>query len=126
MDHDGYLRNTRLKSVVDGDTVRVLIDLGFRVYREESIRLEGISAPHLWRVSQEEIGRARECRDYVVRWFERHETNCSKNKKWPFIIVSSNGEGFGRYMGRISCLKGHCLNDDILQTGLVKAYSKDE
>lgn len=34
-------------SVVDGDTVKVRVDLGFRLYRDVSLRLDAINTPEL-------------------------------------------------------------------------------
>ena len=36
-----------LEKVVDGDTIRVVLDLGFRIFHKEILRLKGIDAPEL-------------------------------------------------------------------------------
>lgn len=42
-----YIYNASLLRVVDGDTVWLRVDLGFRMYAEMSFRLLGINAPEL-------------------------------------------------------------------------------
>lgn len=42
-----YTYNAELLRVIDGDTVKVMVDLGFRLYREINLRLLGINAPEL-------------------------------------------------------------------------------
>ena len=38
-----YTYYTKIENVVDGDTVDVFIDLGFKVWRAERIRLVGVA-----------------------------------------------------------------------------------
>jgi micrococcal nuclease len=40
-----YIYQATLERVVDGDTVDVVIDLGFSTFRRERIRLYGVDAP---------------------------------------------------------------------------------
>jgi len=121
---DSYARKARLKNVVDGDTVRMTIDLGFRDYQEHSLRLSGVAANNLHRGTDEEKRLGRECRQFVVKWFERHRTLCGTTAKWPFVIVTEKSESFGRYLGTVYCVEGHTLNDDILASGLAEPYQK--
>lgn len=40
-----YEYRCQVKRVVDGDTVDLIIDLGFSIYTRQRVRLEGIDAP---------------------------------------------------------------------------------
>lgn len=125
MQKDNYWRQAKLKSVVDGDTVRLLIDLGYRNYTEYAIRLDGIISPKFYRgVPEEERIRGIRTRNFVVQWFRQHSNTCSSiMEQWPFMIVTIRADGgSGRYLGRIYCLKEHCLNDDLLESGLVRPF----
>lgn len=45
--NDAYIRRAELIHVVDGDTVDLRVDLGFRVFAELRFRLIGIDTPEL-------------------------------------------------------------------------------
>ena len=42
-----YTYNAKLIRVTDGDTVHALIDVGFRLFSEQPLRLYGINAPEI-------------------------------------------------------------------------------
>lgn len=42
-----YTYNAEVLRVIDGDTIEVLIDLGFSVFSKERIRLDGFNAPEI-------------------------------------------------------------------------------
>jgi micrococcal nuclease len=42
-----YIYQATLERVVDGDTVDIVIDLGFSTFRKERIRLYGVDAPEI-------------------------------------------------------------------------------
>ncbi len=42
-----YIYRATLERVVDGDTVDIVIDLGFSTFRKERIRLYGVDAPEI-------------------------------------------------------------------------------
>ena len=48
-----YRYRARLERVVDGDTIDVLIELGFYVTLRERVRLEGIDTPEIYRVPKD-------------------------------------------------------------------------
>lgn len=55
--------------MVDGDTIDVLIDLGFYVELRERLRLEGIDTPEIYRVPKdsEEYKKGMVAKEYVER-----------------------------------------------------------
>lgn len=61
----------RVASVInthDGDTTKVLLDLGMRLYREVTLRFEGINAPEL---KGDTLIKARESRDAAISWLTK-------------------------------------------------------
>ena len=64
-----YRYRAELDRVVDGDTLDVLIDLGFYIKIKERIRLEGMDTPEIYGVPQdsEEYRRGMEAKEYVER-----------------------------------------------------------
>jgi endonuclease YncB( thermonuclease family) len=115
--------------VVDGDTIRLQVDLGYRIYVEQSIRLAGIRAPLLFRVTDAQEREAGEqSRFFVIDWLEKHNKTCAYNgrwyDKWPLMLHTETGDGFGRYIGQIYCKCGENLNDAILKSGHAKPFDK--
>jgi micrococcal nuclease len=64
-----YRYRARLGRVVDGDTIDVLIELGFYVTLRERVRLEGIDTPEIYRVPKdsEEYKKGMGATEYVER-----------------------------------------------------------
>ena len=42
-----YVYKAKLDRVVDGDTIRVVLDLGFKIFHKEILRLRGIDAAEM-------------------------------------------------------------------------------
>lgn len=122
---DAYWRRVRLKSIVDGNTVRLLVDLGFRIYSEHSIRLNGVNTTKIYRVTTEERTKGLEALNFVDRWFENHY-KCARDKSWPFLLHSLSSESFGRYLGEVYCQYSHFLNDELLNSGYARPFRKEE
>ena len=53
-----YTYNADLVRVVDGDTLDVHIDLGFRVWHSCKVRLLGVNAPEIHKRAEMEAGKA--------------------------------------------------------------------
>ena len=78
--------------VVDGDTVDVLIDLGFKTFLKKRIRIYGINTP-------ETRTRDKKEKELGLRAKERVKEILTNNKK---LVIKSHGQGkFGRVLGEI-------------------------
>jgi micrococcal nuclease len=90
-----YIYQATLERVVDGDTVDIVIDLGFSVFRRERIRLYGIDAPEI----NTEAGKL--AKAFVEGWFR-------DNPKFFIETIVVDGKGvskrdkYGRYLGVIA------------------------
>jgi micrococcal nuclease len=64
-----YRYRAKLDRVVDGDTMDVVIDLGFYVELRERVRLAGIDTPEIYRVKKDnkEYKKGIEAKEYVER-----------------------------------------------------------
>jgi endonuclease YncB( thermonuclease family) len=86
-----YHYRCRVLRVVDGDTLDVEIDLGFRMTRQERIRLLGVNCPEM--NTKEGVSAMYAARDWV---------NISNELpfvgNWPFVIHTSKGDSFGRWL----------------------------
>lgn len=108
MDVD-FLYRAEVVHIVDGDTVDLNVDLGFKVWVRERFRLARIDAPER---------RDREAWLRSKQWLEAQLPVGST------CLVRSRRMGkYGRWLGEI-WKDGRCLNDEMLELGLAKAYGK--
>ena len=86
-----YTYNVEVKRVVDGDTVDVIIDLGFNTYIKRRIRMFGINAPESRTRDLEEKKRGLAAKDKLKEHI--------KDSK---IVMRSWGKGkYGRVLGEL-------------------------
>ena len=111
-----HYRSTVVR-VVDGDTIDVLIDLGFDISLKERIRLVGITTPESRTRDLEEKARGLAAKDFVVEWLLNEVDNC------PVIETTKDKAGkFGRILGRVLTDDGVCLNDILVTEGHAVVY----
>lgn len=116
-----YTYKAEVTEVVDGDTVRVDIDLGFHIWiRDETLRLYGIDAPELRgyggrRVTEDEKRRGRAAKAALIDKIEGREVElCTiKDKKGKY----------GRYLARLF-LDGVDVNEWLISEGHAAPYPK--
>lgn len=122
-----HFRARSLK-VVDGDTLDVEIDAGFRNRRTERLRLIGVNTPEL-KGSTREAGLA--AKDYVSKWLYTalvqgwQGTGGSTVMEWPLVIqtyLDKDGavhdDSFGRYLVDVwRSFDGANLNHDLIRNG---------
>jgi len=86
-------------NVVDGDTVDLLIDLGFRQYTHQRIRLLGVNAPEM--NSKDEVVRkkALEAKEFVVIVLSPRLSSIPGS--FPLRIQTTKADSFGRYLSKI-------------------------
>jgi endonuclease YncB( thermonuclease family) len=101
-----YVRDAELLNVIDGDTLRLRIDLGWRVYIDGEIRLLRINAPEM------STAAGRDARLFVINLFNEVGTN---------MLVSSRrrdpDRSFTRYLADVMLADGRDLSDTIIQAG---------
>ena len=90
-----YFYNAKVVKVVDGDTLDLLIDLGFGSFRKERIRLagpdcKGFDAPEV-RGEGKELG------------LKAKELLIEKFKLWPDVVIQTFQEKgkYGRYIATV-------------------------
>ncbi|MCK3685035.1 thermonuclease family protein [Maribellus sp. YY47] len=109
-----YTYHTKVDRVVDGDTMDLVIDLGFKITTLQRIRLRGINTPETYNVKRdsEEYKKGMEAKEYVV---QRMEDN-----NYEVIVETNKDVGkFGRYIGIIRFSDSPVtLNDDLVAKGL--------
>lgn len=105
--NDPYIRRAQLIRVIDGDTLRLRIDLGWNAYSEHNVRLLRVNTPELRKDDPAgDIAKGR-----VTMWLKDHDTG------WPLTIRSEKSDSFGRYLVEVFDVAGECLNDYLVGLG---------
>ena len=97
-----YQYKAKLIRVIDGDTVDLEVDLGFRIKLNARIRLEGINTPEITGVDKE---KGLEVKKFVEELFSAESGVCT--------LMSFKTEKYGRWLGRIYLPNASCVNDLI-------------
>lgn len=106
----------QIVKVVDGDTVDLIIDVGFDIHIKQRIRLAGINAPETKTLNEEEKKRGLEARAWL--------TERLLNKQ--LIIKTIREEKYGRMLGHIY-INGSkvSVNEEMLTLGLAIPFMTD-
>ena len=98
--------------VVDGDTVDVVIDLGFNLSKKERVRLAGIDSPESRTRDAEEKIFGLEAKAYL-------KTRLEGSKK---LIVKTEKDGkYGRMLGHLFCGETN-INTEMIYRGYAWEY----
>lgn len=108
---EDYVRRCRVIHVVDGDTVDMVIDLGYHMQTRQRVRLWGIDAPELFSGNDRERGA--HARDTLQTWLASHLGHGgTRLAEWPMVVqTKKDTQTFGRYVGSIGCPAGHSTDD---------------
>ncbi len=111
-----YQYKATVERIVDGDTIDVIIDLGFKITTNQRIRLAKINTPETYNVKKEseEYKKGMEAKKYVE---QRLEAN-----SYQILLETGKDVGkYGRYIGTIWLAdKEITLNDELVEMGLAK------
>lgn len=104
---DKYNFDAHCTYVVDGDTVDLTIDVGFRFDTRQRVRLLGINTP--------ERGQAgfQEAKDYMIKRLFNKQV----------VVETYKSDVFGRYLGVIF-IDGVNINMELMELGLAVVYVK--
>lgn len=102
--------------IVDGDTIDVVIDVGFNIFTLQRIRLAGIDAPELHTRNAEEKEHAIKAKGFVIDFFED-----AKKNNYQITIKTTLDDKYGRMLGRVVA-NAQCLNDLLLTNHLAFPY----
>ena len=110
-----YEYKATLNRVIDGDTLDLIIDIGFKMTTEQRIRLAGIDTPEIWRRkhSSNEYKNGMIAKEYVIK-------RLSENRNIMTIRVHKSTGIYGRYIAII------LLNDSDISLNeelLIKKYA---
>ena len=112
-----YTYKGTVTNVVDGDTIDVRIDLGFRMTTEQRLRLYGINTPELDSKEPEERERAQQAKQFTTDMVLGKEV----------IVETYKSDSFGRYLACVFIPSPDgdiSLNNMLLEKGLAVKYVK--
>jgi len=101
--------------IYDGDTMTVVIDLGFGVYKTEKIRLSYIDAPEI-RGEERTLGLI--SRDYLRN---KIQTAIDNNQEITIKTIKDRKGKYGRYLGEFF-IDGVSVNQDMITEGYAEEY----
>lgn len=98
-----YTYKAYVKKIIDGDTIWVIVDCGFKTWVRRKIRFRGINAPAIT------TQKGAEAFQFVSR----------ELKGLPFTIIKGHGrDKYGRYLADIFYLKGEKDPQVVLKKGI--------
>ena len=101
--------------VVDGDTIDIVIDLGFNLSKKERVRLAGIDSPESRTKDLEEKELGLESKEFLKRRLE--------DGKSSVLRVKTEKDGkYGRMLGWIYCGDTN-INTEMVDRGYAWFYS---
>jgi len=112
-----YLYNAEVVKVVDGDTFKINIDLGFEVHLgPKSVRLYGVNAPESRTKNLEEKKLGLAAKEFTDQWIKK------ANNYVKIETILDKNEKYGRILARVWNEAGECLNAEIIKAGLAREY----
>lgn len=106
-----------IKSVVDGDTIDVVLDLGFNILYEQRVRLAGIDTPESRTTDKAEKALGLEAKDYLKKKLAGAKTVVIRTEKLD------SSEKYGRILGWIYVDgSGESINNQMINDGYAWGY----
>jgi micrococcal nuclease len=106
-----------IDKVVDGDTIKATIDLGFKVYKSITIRFLGIDAPETRTKDLGEKVKGLEAKEYLTVIFD------TITKEDELVLESEKLDGFGRSLGTLYYNDVN-INELLVKEGKAVPYKK--
>jgi micrococcal nuclease len=116
--YEYYVR--KVENIVDGDTIDVLIDLGFDILFQSRVRLAGIDTPESRTKDLKEKALGLESKEYLKKYLKDAKSVVIKTEKMD------SSEKYGRILGWVY-VNGdtESLNDKMINDGYAWGYMGD-
>jgi micrococcal nuclease len=101
----------QLDRVVDGDTIDLRVDLGFKTYKQVRVRLQDVDTAEIYGVHKEsdEYQRGMEHKRFVQDYLDR-------DGEWPLRLITEEETGkYGRWLGDVRPFDGESLTDRLIE-----------
>ncbi|MBT3384284.1 MAG: hypothetical protein HN778_20425 [Prolixibacteraceae bacterium] len=115
-----YKYKAKAGKIIDGDTIDVVVDVGFKITVSQRIRLAGINTPETFRrkKNSEEYKRGIAAKNYLKK-------RLAENKNEITLETAKDPDLYGRYLGTIIVKDSNIsLNDELLKKGHATVYKK--
>ena len=106
-----YFYDAKVLKVTDGDTMDVLIDLGFYVFTECRLRLDGINTPESRTKDLKEKALGLKAKEFTQNFLKDSQCQVKVRKKGKF----------GRWLAEVFVGK-KSLNEELLKANLAREY----
>jgi len=110
--------------VVDGDTVDLFVDTGFRTFRQDRFRLLGVDAPELNDKDPSKRAAAQDAKNYLIRLLDPKPIS----DRWDVLVTTEKSDSFGRWLATIYILdsEGNEKNvcEELITLGLAERYTR--
>jgi len=110
MSNHGYWKyRAECEHVVDGDTVDIRVDLGFKTYKIVRVRLSGVDTAEIYGVEKgsDEYEKGMRQTQFVIRFL-------TVSGDWPITFKSEEESGkYGRWLGDLS-VDGTLLTEALI------------
>lgn len=113
-----YLYNATVTNVVDGDTIDVTIDLGFNIFSNMRLRLNGVDTKETNSKISQERELAQKAKEFVI-----HKI---LNKK--VLLETFKPDKYGRYLANVyidNNIDSFSINTMLINEGLAVPYFGD-
>lgn len=112
-----FCYGAKIEQVIDGDTIDLVVDLGFNIHHKIRVRLHGVDTPESRTVNKAEKEAGLRAKEFVKTWAE----------SYPSVLIETvkdKNEKFGRVLAKIYSdeQKTVCLNEKLISDGFAKAY----
>lgn len=112
-----FFYQAEVVKIIDGDTLDLMVDLGFDIHHKVRVRLYGVNTPESRTSDEEEKVRGLAAKDYVMKWIKESEI--------IFIqTIKDKTEKYGRVLAKVYSdeKQSACLNDDLIKSGNAVEY----
>lgn len=116
-------------NVVDGDTIDLIVDRGFRDYTLTRFRFARINAYEMKAPDEKERDLAKKAKEQLITWL-KPVTVLNLKGDWSVrILTKKDPDEYGRWLAEVFFFDDtdkteKCANDELLKLGLAKLYKK--
>lgn len=101
-----------VQKVTSGDSLHLVVDLGFHISTTVSVSLYGVETPEYGTFDRQSgMDKGQAARDFTVEWFKTHP------QPWILHTNKDRRDGFQRWQGTIMDAEGKSLADDLIEKG---------
>jgi len=111
-----YKYKAKIDRVVDGDTLDIVVDLGFKITTNQRIRLQGIDTPETYNVKKdsEEYAKGVIAKEFVIQRITLNDYEAT-------VETEKDTGKYGRYIATVWLADSSIsLNDELVEKGLAQ------